>query len=150
MAFISPELRHSVINRAGGSCEYCGLAQETQVATFPVDHIIPICAGGLTQSDNLALACPRCNASKWIHDSALDPESGEQVPLFHPRRDDWLEHFSWSSVDETILLARSPSARATLALLDLNSIQRRQVRLWLQTIGLHLLRGRAPHTDGPQ
>jgi hypothetical protein len=65
MTLISHELRQAVFERAGGMCEYCGLSQVSQVATFPVDHVIPISAGGKTEGDNLALACPRCNAAKW-------------------------------------------------------------------------------------
>jgi hypothetical protein len=33
--------------------------QESQVATFPVDHIIPVASNGKTELENLALACPR-------------------------------------------------------------------------------------------
>jgi 5-methylcytosine-specific restriction endonuclease McrA len=53
-------LRRQVVFRAGGRCEYCGLAQEGQEATFHVDHIVPRAAGGPTEADNLALACVSC------------------------------------------------------------------------------------------
>jgi 5-methylcytosine-specific restriction endonuclease McrA len=53
-------LRRQVVFRAGGRCEYCGLAQEGQEATFHVDHIVPRAAGGPKKADNLARACVSC------------------------------------------------------------------------------------------
>jgi hypothetical protein len=141
MSLIPHELRLAVVDRAGGICEYCQLSQDSQVGTFPVDHVRPVSSGGRTELDNLALACPRCNASKWMHEFAVDPESGNSVPLFNPRRDVWSDHFQWSEQDATWLEARSPQARATISLLDLNSEHRRQVRLWLVALSLHPLKG---------
>jgi hypothetical protein len=48
--------RRLVIGRAGGRCEYCGLAQIGQEATFHIDHVVPLAAGGETTPSNLALA----------------------------------------------------------------------------------------------
>ncbi|NUQ65057.1 MAG: HNH endonuclease [Pirellulales bacterium] len=81
---ISPDLRQSVARRAGHCCEYVRLPQASQVAAFPVDHVTPRSGGGETELANLALACPQCNALKWIHTVAVDPESGEEVELFNP------------------------------------------------------------------
>ncbi len=39
MSNISFELRRTVEARAKGRCEYCGLSQEGQEATFHIDHI---------------------------------------------------------------------------------------------------------------
>lgn len=119
MTLIPHELRQAVIERAGGMCEYCGLSQITQVATFPVDHVIPLSAGGKTAGDNLALACPRCNAAKWTHTFAADAETGELIRLFNPRGDSWSDHFQWSATDPTWLETRSPVAKVTIELLDL-------------------------------
>jgi 5-methylcytosine-specific restriction endonuclease McrA len=58
-------LRRQVVFRAGGRCEYCGLAQEGQEATFHVDHIVPRAAGGPTEADNLALACVSCSLRRF-------------------------------------------------------------------------------------
>ena len=57
MSSVRARLRRLVTERAGQRCEYCGLAQEGQEATFHIDHIAPVSAGGLTDSENLALAC---------------------------------------------------------------------------------------------
>jgi len=50
-------LAREVRERAGGLCEYCWLLQDSQEATFHVDHIVPRSRGGATTLDNLALAC---------------------------------------------------------------------------------------------
>src|SRR2546430_10009673 len=85
----------------------------------------------------LALACPRCNAQKWTYTDALDPTTGQRVPLFNPRAQEWAEHFRWSAADSAILEPLSASGRATLALLDMNSPHHVLIRRWLQAIGKH-------------
>jgi hypothetical protein len=131
VTLISDELREFVVRRAGDRCEYCHLPQASQVATFPVDHVIPAVRHGPTDPDNLCLACPRCNALKWTRVDAADPASGELVSLFNPRRDDWDTHFRWSQADTSILEGLTPRARATIALLELNSTRRITIRRWL-------------------
>lgn len=137
MTLIPATLREPVVRRAGGRCEYCRLPQETQVATFPVDHVFPSVLGGETSLENLALACPRCNARKWMHTQAEDPLSGELVPFFNPRTQDWHEHFRWREEDQAWIEGTSPTGRATAAWLHLNSSQHVLVRRWLLKIGLH-------------
>ena len=39
--------------RARGRCEYCQLAQAGQEATFHIDHIVPLAAGGPTTVSNV-------------------------------------------------------------------------------------------------
>ena len=46
MNMIPTRLRILVLRRAAGRCEYFGLAQEGQEATFHIDHIIPVAAEG--------------------------------------------------------------------------------------------------------
>jgi hypothetical protein len=128
---ISPGLREVVVQRAGNRCEYCRLAQESQVATFPVDHVIPVVRDGPTESENLALACTACNTAKWTHVDAQDPETGQFVRLFDPRTQDWSEHFRWLETDPTRIEPLTVEGRATIALLDLDSPSRRQIRRWL-------------------
>jgi 5-methylcytosine-specific restriction endonuclease McrA len=64
MTSITIALRRLVIHRAGDRCEYCGLAQAGQVATFHIDHIIPEIVGGSTTEANLALTCVSCSLRK--------------------------------------------------------------------------------------
>jgi hypothetical protein len=62
---------------------------------FSAEHIRPRSRGGKTRLDNLAWACQGCNNHKYRRISARDPLTGEIVSLFHPRRQDWGEHFAW-------------------------------------------------------
>jgi hypothetical protein len=117
MSPISIRLRRRVILRAGDRCEYCGLSQEGQEATFHIDHIVPVAAGGPTVLENLALACVSCSLRKAARRSGPDPEIGRSIPLFHPRRQRWDDHFRWQGVE---MVGRTPTGRATIAALRLN------------------------------
>src|ERR1700757_2229553 len=95
MMAIPANLRRQVIKRAANCCEYCGLAQTGQEATFHVDHVVPVVAGGQSTSENLALACVSCSLRKGARLVKVDPHTGEEVVLFDPRRDAWRLHFRW-------------------------------------------------------
>jgi 5-methylcytosine-specific restriction endonuclease McrA len=79
-----------------------------------VDHIIPISLNGTNDLENLAIACRSCNASKYNVVTAIDPLTNKIVPLFHPRKDDWAAHFTWS---ENLLKMNGKTAigRATIS-----------------------------------
>jgi HNH endonuclease len=111
--------------RAAGRCEYCRMHQSLQGATFHVEHVIPQSRSGHSQLDNLAWACPSCNLHKANRVEALDPDTGNQVPLFHPRSDNWEMHFRW---DGYYLVGQTPVGRATVAALHLNDLRRIQIR----------------------
>lgn len=93
MAAIPASLSRLVIQRAGERCEYCGLSQAGQAATFHIDHVTPVTAGGPTTEDNLALACVSCSLRKAARQTLADPKTGEAVPIFNPRQQAWKEHF---------------------------------------------------------
>ncbi len=114
---ISARLRRLVVRRARNRCEYCGLSQEGQEATFHVDHVVPVKAGGSDAGDNLALACVSCSLRKAARQTALDPESGQEVALFNPRRDLWHDHFRWHGVR---LFGLAATGRATIKALEMN------------------------------
>lgn len=134
---ISQAIQEGVCARAGNRCEFCRIAQDCQVATFSVDHVMPVALGGSSSDENLCLACPRCNANKWTHVSAYDSETGEIVPLFNPRSDAWSEHFRWNPFDITIIEGLTAQGRATAALLDLNALRCVTIRKWLAVVGKH-------------
>jgi hypothetical protein len=117
MSDISPALHAEVVLRAGNRCEYCRLSQLGQEAAFHIDHVAPRVSGGPTVADNLALACVSCSLRKWAKRTATDPDSGEEVPLFNPRTQTWVEHFRWEGQRVVPL---TPTARATLAALAMN------------------------------
>ncbi|MGH8068219.1 MAG: HNH endonuclease [Candidatus Entotheonellia bacterium] len=117
MTSVPEALRRLVIQRAADRCEYCGLSQAGQEATFHIDHVIPRAAGGETVSENLALACVSCSLRKAARQTVIDPQGGQEVPLYHPRRDAWPEHFQWDSV---FLRGSTPTGRATVEALHMN------------------------------
>src|SRR5215211_6301028 len=110
---VSPELRQRVIERAHGCCEYCRSQSAYATQSFSVEHILPRAKGGTTTLDNLALACQGCNNHKYEKIETRDSVSGQIVPLYHPRRDQWDEHFAWSA-DFTVIIGLTPSGRATI------------------------------------
>jgi HNH endonuclease len=110
-------LRDLVILRSGNYCEYCTLSQLGQEATFHVDHVVPVAAQGKTDAENLALACVSCSLHKAAKQLANDPDTGENVPLFNPRRQSWSEHFRWEGVRAVGL---TPTGRATVVALRMN------------------------------
>jgi hypothetical protein len=114
-------LRKAVWDRARATCEYCRMPQHLDRVTFEVEHVIPEKHDGPTLVENLALACFFCNRYKGPNLAGIDPESGVIVPLYHPRRENWQEHFFWEGA---ILKGRSPSARATIAVLRINDVPR--------------------------
>ena len=79
MTKIPVALRKEVIDRAKNRCEYCQISQVGQVATFHIDHVIPVVAGGETTSDNLALACVSCSLRKGARQKLQDSVTGKTV-----------------------------------------------------------------------
>ncbi|MBS0209601.1 MAG: HNH endonuclease [Planctomycetes bacterium] len=126
-------LRTLVRQRARDVCEYCRLPQQSsRFVRFHIEHIIARQHGGSSEADNLALSCGLCNYHKGPNIAALDPLTGALVPLFHPRRDSWAEHFEWR---ETVVVGITPIGRATVRLLAMNDRQRVEVRDNLLTEG---------------
>ena len=117
MSDLPEALRQLVIQRARECCEYCGLSQAGQEATFHVDHVLPRSAGGETVAENLALACVSCSLRKGARQTAIDPHTRYTVPLYNPRRDTWDEHFRWEGV---FLVGLTPTGRATIKALKMN------------------------------
>ena len=113
----SGRLRQLVVRRSNNRCEYCQLAQTGQEATFHIDHVTPVTAGGLTDAGNLALSWVSCSLRKGSRQRAVDPHTGQQVSLFNPRQDIWSEHFEWRRVR---LIGLTPTGRATIEALCLN------------------------------
>src|SRR4051812_29068325 len=103
------ELRAQVRRRAFFRCEYCQFPERFADLRFQLDHILAQKHGGPTASDNLALACFRCNSHKGPNLSGVDPLSGRILPLFNPRRNKWAEHFEW---DGSKLVGLSAMGRA--------------------------------------
>lgn len=127
------ELIEVVQSRAAYRCEYCKMHQSLQGATFHVEHITPRSKGGSSDLGNLAWACPSCNLQKQDKTDAIAPDSEVACSLLHPRRESWEDHFEWHGY---LIAAKSPTARATIALLDLNHAKRVRIRQAEELFGL--------------
>lgn len=117
MRYIATALRQLVISRANDRCEYCQLSQARQAATFHIDHIIPVAVGGLTIAENLALACVSCSLRKSARLTAIDPVTGYEVTIYHPRQQIWFDHFRLA---DAYIEGITPVGRATVAALTMN------------------------------
>lgn len=122
-------LRLFVRNRARDTCEYCQLAaSDAPFLAFHVDHIIARQHGGTDDPDNLALACLWCNLHKGPNLSGIDPQSNQIMPLFHPRQENWREHFALQGVH---IIGQTPTGRATVQVLNMNGSERVELRIAL-------------------
>lgn len=131
-AYAPTALRQLVYARAEGRCEYCLIPESVVLAPHEVDHIIAVKHGGLTEADNLALSCTLCNKHKGSDLASMDSETGSVVPLFHPRRDSWIEHFR---IHDGQILPRTSIGRVTVRLLHLNDSERVEERRLLVLAG---------------
>ena len=129
-------LRRIVVQRARNACEYFGLSPEGQEATFHIDHLIPRSAGGATISENLALTCVSCSLHKSAHQTVAVPHSGEEVLLFHPRRDPWSEHFRWEG---SSLVGLTTTGQVTIEALRMNRPVMLAIRQEETLLGRHPL-----------
>ena len=130
---IDEPLNRRVLERAGGRCEYCRLRQEHEPnRRFHIEHIIARRHRGADDFSNLALACALCNLQKGGCIRGLDPDGNEFTRLFHPRQDQWTEHFRREGAR---IVGRTEVGRTTVWLLDMNCDDRIKMRLALEALG---------------
>ena len=134
--YIPVELRRLTYERARGRCEYCLIPDTAVLAAHEIDHIIAQKHGGLTDPENLALSCALCNKYKGSDLSSIDPETGDIVPLYHPRLQSWLDHFQ---LDVVLFVPLTPTGRVTIRLLQLNDPDRIEERELLIAAGIFLV-----------
>lgn len=91
--YIDRQLRRLVATRADHLCEYCLIHEQDTALGCAVDHIISLKHGGETNADNLAYACIFCNRFKGSDIGSIIWQTKELTRFYHPRRDNWLEHF---------------------------------------------------------
>ncbi|HKV38303.1 MAG TPA: HNH endonuclease signature motif containing protein [Blastocatellia bacterium] len=120
--------------RARGLCEYCLLPEDIAFFAHEPDHILARKHGGETRDDNLALSCFDCNRFKGSDIASIDPISGEVVPLFNPRTQQWNDHFE---NDGGRIVPLTTTGRATARLLRLNMPERIEVRQALSDRGAY-------------
>jgi hypothetical protein len=78
-------------------CAYCRTSQANSGYPMVVDHVLPQSKGGQTEFANLCFACYRFNLFKGSITERIDPLTGEDTPLFHPRQQRWTDHFGWDA-----------------------------------------------------
>ena|ERR1035437_9920835 len=117
--------RDLVRRRTAERCEYCRLHQENSELVHHVEHIVAKQHGGPDDPSNLALACHRCNLHKGPNLTGIDPQTGQVLPLFYPRHDQWTEHFVLAGAR---IEGISATGRATVQVLAMNDSRRLDVR----------------------
>jgi hypothetical protein len=117
--------REFVRRRADDRREYCLLPQQHSALTHHVEHLVAKQHGGTDEVGNLGLACHRCNLYKGPNLTGIDSFTGEVIPLFHPRRDQWKEHFV---LQGSRIEGITPTGRATVHVLALNDARRLELR----------------------
>src|SRR5690349_4634013 len=96
-AYVSEALSARVAAADHQRCAYCLTGEAITGLPLTIDHIQPTALGGETTFDNLCLACRSYNEFKASRNSGIDPLTGNEMPLFHPRRQRWNEHFAWNA-----------------------------------------------------
>jgi HNH endonuclease len=129
-------LRNSVSERASDCCEYCQMQTTFSHDPFSAEHILPIAKGGLDEFINLAWACLGCNLYKSTTTHVFDLISGDLVPLYNPRINQWSEHFQWTE-NFTLIVGLTPIGRATIICLKLNRLGLVNLRKLLVAFGKH-------------
>jgi 5-methylcytosine-specific restriction endonuclease McrA len=127
---ISAALRRRIAGLDGQRCAYC---RSLMVVGVPMvsAHIMPLVAGGTSAAENLCRSCYHCNEFTGPRQDAPDPHDDQIVPLFHPRQQQWHEHFAWRN-DLVTVSGLTPSRPPTIDLLHLNNdwiVQAR--RIWI-------------------
>ncbi len=126
MAISSIE-RHRIRANAEGRCEYCHMANDWEpFFSYHVEHITARQHGGNDDAGNLAFSCHHCNFIKGPNLTSIDPDSGEVVELFHPRRQRWAENFRFEAGR---IIGTTATGRTTIFLLQMNAAHRVELRL---------------------
>ena len=133
---VPESLRKLAAERAANCCEYCLSQQRFAPDPFCAEHIVPRALSGPTNSENLAWSCLGCNSLKHTHISGVDPGTGHEVALFHPRQDQWTSHFVWDA-EYVRVIGVTPKGRATVHALQLNREPLLNLRRILRAADLH-------------
>ena len=116
--------RRQVRQRADDRCEYCQCHQDLlPLITFHVEHINSKQHGGADDESNLCLACHWCNFHKGPNLATLVED--ELVPLFHPRQQNWDDHFVQR---ENRIVGLTAIGKGTVELFNMNDDDRCMLR----------------------
>jgi hypothetical protein len=133
---ITKEQRRRIAEQAGHRCGYCQTQEVVSGIPLTIEHIIPRAKGGSDDDSNLWLSCRLCNEKKGSFTEGIDPTTNIQAPLFHPRRQNWSDHFVWSE-DGTQIVPKTEIGHVTIITLALNDELRVRARgIWAKA-GYH-------------
>lgn len=118
MSRVPAALAREARGRAGNRCEYCGLPEAEADEPFEIEHIIALKHRGETATYNLAFACMDCNRCKGSNVGGIVSGTGEFMRLFHPRVDEWCEHFRM--LDDGTIIGRTKEGVVTVDVLCMN------------------------------
>jgi len=133
---LTEEFKNSVRLRAKNCCEYCISQEKFATQKFSIEHILPISKGGKNNLDNLALACQGCNNHKYNKTEGYDQLSDQFVSLYHPRKNNWRDHFRWNN-NYDLIIGLTPMGRVTVTILHLTREGLVNLRQILYPIGEH-------------
>lgn len=119
--YISAKNRQFVKSRASFCCEYCRVPELFSFIGFEIDHIIASKHGGDDHTDNLAWACAICNNNKGTDVGTFLLPSLDIVRFYHPRVDNWDEHFEVSAAQ---ILPKTKIGEATVKIFQFNHVDR--------------------------
>ena len=92
---IPAALRRQVRARARELCEYCRCCP-LHHCSFSLRTYPPSRGRWRGYIGESCVGVPLVNACKYTKTHAPDSQTGRLVPLFHPRRQRWSRHFTWS------------------------------------------------------
>ncbi len=122
----------AIAQRADHRCEYCKAPEVVFNFPFEVEHIIPVSRQGSHDAANLALACRSCNLRKGNRISGFSSHSNTEVRFFHPREDQWGDHFQINVVSGEVI-GVTPIGEVTVESLEMNSPAQVVARqLWIR------------------
>jgi len=107
------------------------LREEDSFLAFEIDHIVSVKHGGGNEVENLAYACPHCNASKGSDLVTILDGYDDLVSLYNPRSQEWNQHFR--SLDGEVI-AETRVGQATIKLLRINHPDRLIIRRLLAQV----------------
>ena len=129
---LAEALRRRVALRAQFRCEYCLYPENRSGFSHQVDHIVSLKHGGDSAFENLAYCCIFCNRFKGSDVARIDAETGEAIRLFHPRLDQWPDHFY---ISEGMIETLTREGEVTARVLRFNQAERVVERMILQISG---------------
>lgn len=131
---MNPRYRQ-VAQRAGHRCEYCRAPEVIFNFPFEVEHIAPISREGTDSKEKWALACRSCNPYKSSHIEVFDSQEQKTVPLFHPQKQIWGDHFRVDGSNGPIE-GITTIGRVTVIRLEMNSQAQQFARQQWMALGL--------------